>query len=101
VTAGRGTPSCGHRHERGPHPDSWSSERRAAFPPDPAQACAIIATILAGVIAGLIAASWIWAIASAVVIYAASQAAVMAWAAWWMITRRRRLDVDEWGDFPP
>jgi hypothetical protein len=70
------------------------------------QASAIIATILAGVIAGLIAASWIWAIASAIVVYAASQAAVMAWAAWWMITRRRRPDVDgvdgvdDWGHFP-
>jgi hypothetical protein len=59
------------------------------------QACAIIATILAGVIAGLIAASWIWAIAGAVVIYAASQAAVMAWAAWWMITRRGRPELDD------
>ena len=55
------------------------------------QACAVVVTILAGVIAGLIAASWIWAIATAAAIYALSQAAVMAWAAWWMITRRRRL----------
>ena len=61
------------------------------------QACAIMATIVAGVSAGLIAASWVWAIASAVVIYAASQAAVMAWAAWWMINRRRRLESDDWG----
>ena len=53
------------------------------------QAGAILATIAAGVIGGLIAASWIWAIACAVVIYAVSQAAVLAWAAWWMITRRR------------
>jgi hypothetical protein len=60
------------------------------------QASAIIATLLAGVIAGLIAASWIWAIASAVAMYAASQAAVMAWAAWWMITRRRRLEPGDW-----
>ena len=59
------------------------------------QACAIGATILAGLIAGLIAASWIWAIASAVVMYAVSQAAVLAWAAWWMISRRRRLELDE------
>jgi hypothetical protein len=29
------------------------------------------------------------------VIYAASQAAVMAWAAWWMITRRRRLELSD------
>jgi hypothetical protein len=29
--------------------------------------------------------------------YAASQAAVMAWAAWWMITRRRRLELDDQG----
>jgi hypothetical protein len=43
----------------------------------------------AGFIGGLIAASWIWAIACAVVIYAASQAAVLAWAAWWTIARRR------------
>ena len=61
------------------------------------QACAIMATIVAGVAAGLIAASWVWAIASAVVIYAASQAAVMAWAAWWMISRRRRPESGEWG----
>jgi hypothetical protein len=59
------------------------------------QACAVVVTILAGVIAGLIAASWIWAIASAAVIYALSQAAVMAWAAWWMITRRRRLELGD------
>jgi hypothetical protein len=59
------------------------------------QAGAILATMLAGVIGGLIAASWIWAIACAVVIYAASQAAVMAWAAWWMITRRRRLELSD------
>jgi hypothetical protein len=58
------------------------------------QACAILATILAGAIGGLIAASWIWAIACAVVMYLASQAAVMAWAAWWMITRRHRVDLD-------
>jgi hypothetical protein len=57
------------------------------------QAAAILVTIAAGVIGGLIAASWIWAIASAVVIYAVSQAAVLAWAAWWMITRRRRLEL--------
>ena len=57
------------------------------------QACAVVVTILAGVIAGLIAASWIWAIATAAAIYALSQAAVMAWAAWWMITRRRRLEL--------
>ena len=57
------------------------------------QAGAIVVTILAGVIAGLIAASWIWAIATAAAIYALSQAAVMAWAAWWMITRRRRLEL--------
>jgi hypothetical protein len=60
------------------------------------QACAVVVTILAGVSAGLIAASWIWAMASAVVIYAASQAAVMAWAGWWMITRRRRPGPDDW-----
>jgi hypothetical protein len=59
------------------------------------QACAIIATILAGVIAGLIAASWIWALASAAVVYSASQAAVLAWAAAWMITRRCRLELDD------
>jgi hypothetical protein len=60
------------------------------------QACAITATIVAGITAGLIAASWAWAIASAVVIYAASQAAVMVWAAWWMISRRpRRLESDD------
>jgi hypothetical protein len=53
------------------------------------QACAVLTTILAGVIGGLITASWIWAIACAVVVYALSQAAVLAWAAWWMITRRR------------
>jgi len=57
------------------------------------QAAAILATIAAGVIAGLIAESWIWAFACAVVIYAVSQAAVLAWAAWWMITRRRRLEL--------
>jgi hypothetical protein len=61
------------------------------------QACAITATIVAGITAGLIAASWVWAVASAVVIYAASQAAVMVWAAWWMISRRRRLESDDWG----
>ncbi|HEY3981789.1 MAG TPA: hypothetical protein VGM79_31345 [Streptosporangiaceae bacterium] len=59
------------------------------------QACAVLVTILAGSAAGLIAGSWIWAIASAVVIYVASQAAVMVWAAWWMITRRRRLELDD------
>jgi hypothetical protein len=37
------------------------------------QACAIVVTILVGVIA------------------------VMAWAAWWMITRRRRREIDDWG----
>jgi hypothetical protein len=58
------------------------------------QACAIMATILAGVIGGLIAASWIWAIACAIVAYAVSQAAVLAWAAWWIITRRR-LELDD------
>jgi hypothetical protein len=53
------------------------------------QACAIAVTIAAGAAGGLIAASWIWAIACAVVMYAVSQAGVLAWAAWWAVTRRR------------
>jgi hypothetical protein len=59
-----------------------------------AQACAIAVTIAAGAAGGLIATSWIWAIACAVVMYALSQAAVLAWAAWWTITRRRGRALD-------
>lgn len=58
------------------------------------QTCAIAVTILAGIIAGLIAASWIWAIACAVITYVGSQAAVMTWAAWWLLTHRHRPRLD-------
>jgi hypothetical protein len=61
------------------------------------QAAAVLATIAAGILGGLIGASWIWAIACALVIYALSQAAVLAWAAWWTITRRRRLELTDQG----
>lgn len=44
-----------------------------------AQGIGIIATVIAGIVGGLVARSWLWAIACAIVAYALFSAVVMIW----------------------
>ncbi|HET7016368.1 MAG TPA: hypothetical protein VFI65_20775 [Streptosporangiaceae bacterium] len=57
------------------------------------QGIGLIATVIAGVVGGLLARSWIWAIACAVVAYALVSAGTMIW-----VGSKMRSDRD-WSTF--
>jgi len=63
------------------------------------QAVAVATAILAAIAGGLLARSWLWAVACAVLVYAALSVGVLVWMARRLSSDRGWLDLDDsWAD---
>lgn len=63
------------------------------------QAASVVSAILAGIVGGLLAGNWVWAVACAVVVYGLAGAVAMVWMARRLRSRRGGIGFDrDWLD---